>query len=314
MNIFEIETFLMIVKTKNITKTADNLFLSQPTVSHRLKSLENELQMQLITRKKGHKTIELTAQGEEFVPMAERWIVLWKEMQMLQYQKEKMYLTIGSTDTLSNTILAPFYTQILQEEERLDLNIRTHQSNEIYGLLEKHEIDVGFVYHHLYFKNTIAEPVLEEKMYIIQPYQTSLKKRKIYLRELDPCKEIFFSWEINYQIWHDQWIENITHSRVQIDSFGLILNLLEKPGQWMIAPAAVVKTLWKHKKIWISEIADEVKPPERITYRIFHKHPNQATMKAVELFDKKLKEYLKVEQWGEIHLEDYIPIEEEAIE
>ena len=55
MNLAEIETFLMIVKTKNITKTAENLFLSQPTVSHRLKSLEDELDVKLITRKKGYK-------------------------------------------------------------------------------------------------------------------------------------------------------------------------------------------------------------------------------------------------------------------
>lgn len=52
MNLVDIETFLMIVKTKNITKTADNLFLSQPTVSHRLKLLEEELQVKLITRKR----------------------------------------------------------------------------------------------------------------------------------------------------------------------------------------------------------------------------------------------------------------------
>ena len=64
MNISEIETFLMIVKTKNITKTAENLFLSQPTVSHRLKSLEEELGVKLIARKKGHKQIELTSQGD----------------------------------------------------------------------------------------------------------------------------------------------------------------------------------------------------------------------------------------------------------
>ena len=55
----EIETFLMIVKTKNITKTAENLFLSQPTVSHRLKCLEEELNVKLLTRKKGYKQIEL---------------------------------------------------------------------------------------------------------------------------------------------------------------------------------------------------------------------------------------------------------------
>ena len=59
MNLAEIETFLMIVKTKNITKTAENLFLSQPTVSHRLKLLEEELDVRLISRKKGYNRLNL---------------------------------------------------------------------------------------------------------------------------------------------------------------------------------------------------------------------------------------------------------------
>ena len=59
MNLAEIETFLTIVNTKSITKTADLLFLSQPTVSHRLTSLENELGFSLVIRNKGHKQVEL---------------------------------------------------------------------------------------------------------------------------------------------------------------------------------------------------------------------------------------------------------------
>ena len=90
MNLADIETFLMIVKTKNITKTADNLFLSQPTVSHRLKLLEEELKVKLITRKKGYKQIELTSQGEEFIPIAERWLSIWREMQLLKDRHEKL--------------------------------------------------------------------------------------------------------------------------------------------------------------------------------------------------------------------------------
>ena len=95
MNIAEIETFLMIVKTKNISKTAENLFLSQPTVSHRLKSLEEELEVNLITRKKGYKQIELTARGEEFIPIAERWVSIWREMQLLKHREDKLFLTVG---------------------------------------------------------------------------------------------------------------------------------------------------------------------------------------------------------------------------
>ena len=63
MNLAEIETFLTIVNTKSITKTADLLFLSQPTVSHRLTSLENELGFSLVIRNKGHKQVELTPKG-----------------------------------------------------------------------------------------------------------------------------------------------------------------------------------------------------------------------------------------------------------
>ena len=50
MNQADIETFLMLVKTQSITKTAENLFVSQPTVSHRLKLLEEELGVSLMIR------------------------------------------------------------------------------------------------------------------------------------------------------------------------------------------------------------------------------------------------------------------------
>ena len=71
MNLAEIETFLTIVNTKSITRTADLLFLSQPTVSHRLTSLENELGFPLVIRQKGHKQVELTAKGTDFIILAE---------------------------------------------------------------------------------------------------------------------------------------------------------------------------------------------------------------------------------------------------
>ena len=80
----DIETFLELVRTRNITKTAENLYLSQSTVSNRLKNLEDELGCQLIFRAKGHRIIQLTRQGEEFVPVAERWRNLFEETELLK--------------------------------------------------------------------------------------------------------------------------------------------------------------------------------------------------------------------------------------
>ena len=56
MDLSEIETFLTIVNTKNITKNSGYpVSHASPPVSHRLKSLEKELGFPLIVRKKGFK-------------------------------------------------------------------------------------------------------------------------------------------------------------------------------------------------------------------------------------------------------------------
>lgn len=299
MNLSEIETFLMIVKTKNITKTAENLFLSQPTVSHRLKALEDELQIKLLTRKKGYKQVELTTQGDEFIPIAERWVSVWQEMQLLKHSKQKLYLTVGCTDTLNSAILFDLYQDILNEKEQfMNLRIKTHYSYEVYGLLENHDIDLGFVYHHLHFKNIIAEPVLREKMYIIQAQSAENKKPVIHTDELNPEWEIFLSWEANYQIWHDQWVGKGERPRVQVDTFELLLHLLADERMWVIAPISVAERLQSLRDVHVSEIGNTIQPPQRVTYKIKHKYPKEATLKAVHIFEEKLKAYLSKKDWG----------------
>ena len=50
--------------------------------------------------------------------------------------------------------------------------------------------------------------------------------------------------------------------------------------------------------VYVSEIGNPIQPPERITYKIKHKYPNEATLKAVQLFEDKMDEYLRERDWG----------------
>ena len=195
MNLSEIETFLTIVNTKSITRTADLLFLSQPTVSHRLTSLENELGFPLVIRNKGHKQVELTTKGEDFIAIAERWMALWKETVELKRNQETLLLTIGCTDSLNIAIFSPLYDSLLNENSTLDLSIQSHHSSELYGLLGEHNIDIGFVYHKLHYKNIITEKLFEEKLYLIQSETPAVPNAKIHTDELDPSLELFLSWD-----------------------------------------------------------------------------------------------------------------------
>lgn len=293
MDLIEIETFLMIVKMKSITKSAEQLFVTQPTVSHRLKSLEYQLNVKLVIRKKGVKNIELTSKGEEFVAIAERWSILWKELKELENTSEKLFLTIGCIDTLNSTLMIPFYQNVLDSTPSINLNIRTHQSSEIYNLLENHEIDIGIVFHNLYFKKVISVPLLEEELYLVQSKSNCIAKKEINILELDNSKELYFDWDDNYRIWHNQWIKRNENFTIHVDTFQLLLQFMMTGKYWIIAPISVIKELLEYDSFYVSRLINTPGPPNRTTYYIRHKTPKVSTGRAVEKFTTMMKTYLE---------------------
>lgn len=299
MNQDDIETYLMLVKTKNITKTAENLFVSQPTVSHRLKQLEAELKVPLLIRKKGYKKIELTPKGEEFVSIAERWLALMNETMMLQSRNETTLLAIGCTDTLNMAIFPDLYPRILANEDlHLSLSISTQYSYTVYENLENYLVDVGFVYHNLPFKNINSEPILHERMYLVQEGTSAIRNNRVALRDLDPAREVYFGWETNYTIWHEQVLPNRNLRNVEVDTYGLLASLLREPGRWAIAPYSVVRLLRQQQDVYVCELAERKLPPDRITYMITHRNMSEAKTRAVTTFHDELMRYLTEEGYA----------------
>ena len=301
MNLSEIETFLAIVNTKSISKTADLLFLSQPTVSHRLSSLETEHKFPLVIRKKGHKQIELTPKGQEFITIAEHWMSLWKETQALQQNSGRLFLTIGCTDSMNVALFAGLYRQILDSDINMDISIETHQSSELYGILNNNDIDIGFVYHQLHYKNIMTEKIFEEKLYLVQSENPVLKKTKVHTDELDSSKELFLSWDDNFQLWHDRWLADSPRPHISADTITLLNRIWTHDECWMVAPESVILELSRFRPLYISELENE--PPKRVCYRIKNKYPKLTSEKAVSLFEDMMDLYL--ENW-----ESKIPVGE----
>ena len=61
-----IDAFLAIVDEQSVSRAAERMYLSQSTVSHRLKRLEAYVNCELIDRAQGQRDSILTAQGEAF--------------------------------------------------------------------------------------------------------------------------------------------------------------------------------------------------------------------------------------------------------
>jgi DNA-binding transcriptional LysR family regulator len=291
MNLAEIETFLTIVSTGSITRTADLLFISQPTVSHRLRSIEEELGFPLIVRRKGLKQVDLTPKGADFIPIAERLLALWKETQLLRLSEEQIPITIGCTDSLNTALLAPLYRKIMVSDEQIVLNIRTHQSSELYQLLNNHDIDIGFVYHKLHYKNIITEKIYEEPLYLVQSEHPAVPKALIHTDELNPSSSIFLSWDDQYQIWYDRWMAASARPLLTVDTITMLSRLWLDDSCWLIAPASVVRELSRKRRLFVSKIKNA--PPLRVCYKITHTTPRLSSVRAVERFETLLEEHIQ---------------------
>lgn len=294
MDILQLETFLEIVNTKSINKAAQKLFISQPTASHRLTSLEEELGVPLIERNKGIRNIRLTTFGEKFIPIAYKWYDLWNDLQIQMREQYKLPLSLGCSESMNIHIFAPFYKGLLRGQyggHSFDLHIRTERSTEIHKLIEKRDLDVGFVYSLHPNSNILITPLFAEKMYVLRLKDRVEENRTAYHpSELESRYEIYTNWSDEFQMWHQNFW-SLFSPFAQLDSEYLIHDFLDAPELWAIAPESVaVSFSQRDPAIGMYELLEN--PPKRIYYKITHRLPREIRAAAIQIFCRELDQFL----------------------
>ena len=110
----EIKAFLAICRCGNMTKAAENLYISQPSLSSRLKTLEREVGHALFYRHKGGRETVLTLKGEEFYRLAVEYENVLDRMQRM-CAAEPMKLRVSSLHSVGTYILPPVYDAFMQK-------------------------------------------------------------------------------------------------------------------------------------------------------------------------------------------------------
>ncbi|TQR05721.1 LysR family transcriptional regulator [Psychrobacillus soli] len=106
MNIDHLEAFMYVVQLKSIHKAADALFLSQPTVTARIKTLERDLNTELFARQ--GRGLLLTEHGREFIPYAEQIIQSYKEGKKIMKERDEQEEVIIGANIITSQYFIPF--------------------------------------------------------------------------------------------------------------------------------------------------------------------------------------------------------------
>ena len=135
-----------IATEKNFTKAAEILYLSQPSLSKQIKTLEKNLDIMLLNRERNK--ISLTENGKIFLEYSERILALCEEScrTLIDLKNgDRGYLIIGASQTIGTYLMPRMLTLFAQNYPQINLKVQVSSTKIIAKSIINQEIDIAVV-------------------------------------------------------------------------------------------------------------------------------------------------------------------------
>ena len=131
---------------KNITKTGQDLFISQPAVTARIQKIEDEFGIKIVYR--GNKGVHFTPQGEYLAKFARETLInLRKAKEHLTNMDQNVAgtLRIGASKYFTKFKLPQILRLFKNNCPGVEFKVITAWSHDVFNLVNSQEVHVGFV-------------------------------------------------------------------------------------------------------------------------------------------------------------------------
>ena len=189
MDIETLRTFIVLSGTKNFTRTSEQLYIAQSTVTNRISELEKELNLSLFSRNK--RSVELTPEGEQFLIYAKKVIDLTDSSipEISSFHKFENQLRIGSSDSIYDGHLASIILEHQKRHPKDALKISIGMSSQLLEQLQNDVLDVIFTYLPLNKSHYHCEIFRQDTMVLVTDIQNEKYINGIRKQELQ--KEVY---------------------------------------------------------------------------------------------------------------------------
>lgn len=179
MDIQQIQYFLEVVRSRNFSVAAENLYTTQSSVSKNIKSLEKELNIQLFDRTK--RQIQLTEAGKLILKDAhsivQEYDNLIHTISSYQLQKEDT-LSIAGIPVMAQYDITGLLTDFQTAHPNIKLQIEESETTHICSQLKNHECD--FIFTRKEYLDTSFESLefFNDRLAVVVPQDHPLSKKK----------------------------------------------------------------------------------------------------------------------------------------
>ncbi len=170
MNLKQLEAFAGVAETKSFSLTAKQLFLTQPTVSAHIASLEKELNTCLFVR--STKGVALSDDGKELYAYAEQMLELEKKIRERFGQNGRFaggVLRIAASTIPSQYLLPDIMVRFRKNYPGEKLKVFETDSAGVAEMIASHRADVGLAGAKIDKGNCTYVPIYQDELVAITP-------------------------------------------------------------------------------------------------------------------------------------------------
>jgi len=146
LNAHQLEVFVAVARVGNMTRAANELFISQPSVSEQIKEMERACGLPLLERQP--RGVRLTHAGEVVYRYAECLSTAAEELERTLGELRTLIrgrLRIGASMTIGQYILPKVMGEFQQLYPGVELSLAVGTSTEILDQVVGHDLGLGFV-------------------------------------------------------------------------------------------------------------------------------------------------------------------------
>lgn len=179
MNINLLKTYIRVIETQNLSKTAEEFGLSQPAITKQIQALEDMYGVLLLERS-GRK-LKPTEAGEVLYQHAKEVLKAVDKTEkameeIAESRKGKLY--IGASTIPGQYILPAVLKRFKDENPHISISMDIGDTEEIFGRVAERELDVGVVGGWINNRKVDGFKWLEDELVVIVPSQHNLAARE----------------------------------------------------------------------------------------------------------------------------------------
>lgn len=170
MNLKQLEAFVQVSESGSFSKAAKELFLTQPTISAHISSLEKELNVRLFIR--NTKEVSLSDDGKDLYCYAKQITDLEKAIEERFYMDSddgKHFITIAASTIPAQYLLPKVLMCYRERYPKEQIKIMETDSSEVVTQVVDHMVDVGFTGTVLEKKHCKYIPFYKDELAVITP-------------------------------------------------------------------------------------------------------------------------------------------------